>query len=212
LHFFLRGQRNLATRRQLSWKAEMTEEYPGFANVAHPTREELVRWAYSDEDMPCEDFELMIADKNQVPTLMPLVADPACPNRRTLLAALYIWVGDAVRSHHSLASKREIKRMGALAEAFNEPWLTVWAARSRRLMHQPGTFNYDDWCSWGLTIIAEGDASPAEAQAKYRKFSASMAEHNAKQPLYSNSPPLSGYLTREYLESIGIGTAGDPPN
>ncbi|MEV5575278.1 hypothetical protein AB0L06_35015 [Spirillospora sp. NPDC052269] len=123
----------------------------GFADPYDPTAEEVVRWAYDpDAYAPTQDFDLML-DSVDVSRVLPgLVADPECPKRGFFLGALYVISGDAVRSKYSLKTREHLKSLLRLADELDEPVTATWARRTRALMANPETFEYDLWCDGGL--------------------------------------------------------------
>ncbi len=107
-----------------------------------PTPEELRRWAYSGAMEPGQDFDVMIGELHLLPTLMELVADPACANRKTLLNGLYCLVGHEDRKDSRLAEAVQA------ATASGDAWLRVWGERVEDVLQSPQDFRRDDWCGW----------------------------------------------------------------
>jgi hypothetical protein len=122
-----------------------------FADEHAPTPEELRRWAYADAEEPYQDFDLVVArDEELGDTLVDLAADEACPARDFALNGLYLLTGDAVRTSYDVYPRRRLEYLLACADALSEPTLATWAARSRALMTDPETFDYDLWCGGGF--------------------------------------------------------------
>ncbi len=113
-----------------------------FEDEVNPTPEELRRWAYSGVGEPMEDFDVIIGDLHMLPTLMELVADPACANRKTLLNGMYCLVGHEDRSDPRLAKAVEA------AAASGDAWLRTWGERAEDVLQSPQDFRRDDWCGW----------------------------------------------------------------
>jgi hypothetical protein len=121
-----------------------------FENEVNPSGEEIRRWAYSDAVEPMQDWQLIIGQSEHAETLIDLVSDPACPAREYLLSALYLLVGDSVRTDYHTTSRDELDRLLAAADSIGDRWLSTWVSRSRRLMEMPSGFVYAAWCGGGL--------------------------------------------------------------
>jgi hypothetical protein len=121
-----------------------------FVDRVNPTEQEIRRWAYTTAFEPMQDWQLIIGGSEHAQTLIDLVSDPDCPSRRYLLGALYILVGDAVRSGYLTTPREELDRLLAIAAARPDPWLSTWVSRSSRLVASPREFDYADWCDGGL--------------------------------------------------------------
>lgn len=121
-----------------------------FADPAAPTPEEIRAWAGCNDLEPMEDWDLVLADLTYADVLVELVATESCPSRRYLLGALYVLVGEAVRSDFSKVAKADLELVFAQAQATGNAWAKSWAARSAHLIANPGEFDYAAWCAGGL--------------------------------------------------------------
>ncbi len=121
-----------------------------FADAGNPTPDEIRKWAGCNDLEPMEDWDLVLATPEHAGVLIDLVADEACPSRRYLLGALYVLIGDAVRSAHRSVPAADLERLLAKARASGNSWLVVWADRSEHLMANPDEFEYAAWCAGGL--------------------------------------------------------------
>lgn len=113
-----------------------------FEDDVNPTDEEICRWAYSDAPEPIEDFEIIVADPEHLPTLLDLLADPECPRRDFALASLYCLVG-----HTDLSDPRLTASL-AVARHSPEPWVRTWADRTAAVVTDPSGRDRADWCGW----------------------------------------------------------------
>jgi hypothetical protein len=113
-----------------------------FEDEVNPTDEELRRWAYSDAEEPCEDFDIVIADPAHLTVLTELVGDSSCPKRKYLLGSLYCLVG-----HSDLTDPRVLTGVQRVARS-SEPWLRTWAMRASSVIQDPASRKRDDWCGW----------------------------------------------------------------
>jgi hypothetical protein len=121
----------------------MTTVVVRFEDEVNPTDDEIRRWAYSGAPEPMQDFDIIVADPEHLPTLMSLVADPDCLQRAYLLGSLYCLVG-----HTDLTDPRLTLAL-VTARASTDSWLRTWATRADAVVADPASRNRDDWCGWG---------------------------------------------------------------
>ena len=110
---------------------------------------DLRAWAYSEELEPQEDFDLMITGCGHERLFLEWAADEACPKAEYFLGCLYLFVGDAVRTGYKTSSRAEVEGLLGLAEGGACESLHEWVDRSRRLIADPESFDYDLWCAGG---------------------------------------------------------------
>ena len=121
----------------------------------NPTLDEIRAWAYSDEQEPCQDWDIIAFDKEidapLLSLLLSVAADPACAKKDDFLHFLYVVTGSVVRAVlRGEAVARRTESLGvALEQAASrpDPRLALWAGRSRAVLAAPETFLYDDWFS-----------------------------------------------------------------
>jgi hypothetical protein len=58
-----------------------------FEDDVNPTDDEIRRWAYSGALEPMQDFDIIIADPEHLPTLINLVSDMGCHRHEYLLGS-----------------------------------------------------------------------------------------------------------------------------
>ncbi|WP_370971717.1 hypothetical protein [Amycolatopsis sp. cg9] len=116
-------------------------EESGFEDSFNPTDAEIRAWAYSGEDEPMQDWDILLARPEHLPLLLELAGDPACPARETLLSSLYCVVG------HTPA-KDVFRESAQAAERSGDAWLETWARRVHEILDNPGTFTRSDWCGF----------------------------------------------------------------
>lgn len=121
-----------------------------FADPAAPTAEEIRAWAACSDVEPMEDWDLVLANLRHADLLVELVVDENCPSRRYVLGALYVLVGEAVRSEFRKVSPADLEPVLAKAAASANAWAECWAARAARLIANPAEFDYAAWCAGGL--------------------------------------------------------------
>ena len=64
----------------------------------NPSHADIRQWAYSNEMIPEQDWELALIGKVADQQLcLTLAADRDCPNRTFFLGCLYVFTGDTIR-------------------------------------------------------------------------------------------------------------------
>jgi hypothetical protein len=121
-----------------------------FADAANPSPEEIRAWAGCSDPEPMEDWDLVLGQMRHADLLVELVTDESCPSRRYVLGALYVLVGEAVRSKFQKVSPIELEQVLAKARASGNAWAECWADRSAHLIANPAEFDYAAWCAGGL--------------------------------------------------------------
>ncbi|KJK46320.1 hypothetical protein UK23_23630 [Lentzea aerocolonigenes] len=115
-----------------------------FADYSNPTVDEVRAWAYSGEDEPSQDFDLLFAHLDFLPLLLELVSDQDCPVRTLMLEVLYCTFGHSKPEWGDPRLREAISVAGKSAD----PWLVTWAARATRVLEYPKRFDRSDWCSY----------------------------------------------------------------
>ena len=125
----------------------------------NPTADEIRRWAGEPGAFePVQDWDLSLAYSPHHETMLSCVADDTCPNRRYLLGALYLTVGEAVRTEFDSLSRADMDRLLELGDRYPHPDIARWHARSRALLANPASFDYELWCLGGyVTRDAHGN-------------------------------------------------------
>ncbi len=113
---------------------------PSFGDVVNPTQEEIRAWAYSGAIEPMQDWDLIIADVDNLDLLLKLIGDQACPARRYLLDSLYCLFG------HSDRTDPRLLRAAETARAASDTWIASWGRRVCQAAGHPSEFNRADWC------------------------------------------------------------------
>ncbi len=116
----------------------------------NPTTFEVREWAYTDNAVaPCEDWDLALNWAAYVPVYMDFVADPACPNCEYFLHILYFMVGYAVRNKFQSTPQPIVEGWLDTQQKFSCSELETWAERSRQVLEDPESFDYEYWCGYG---------------------------------------------------------------
>ncbi|WP_210686503.1 hypothetical protein [Mycolicibacterium sp. GESEQ-9] len=117
----------------------MSDE-PSFVDVVNPTQTEIRAWAYSGAFEPMQDWDLIIAEMDNLALLLELVGDRACPARKYLLDSLYCLVG------HSDGTDPRLLSAAETARASSDVWIATWGRRVCLVVQHPSVFNRADWC------------------------------------------------------------------
>jgi hypothetical protein len=117
----------------------------------NPSPEEIRTWAYvPDAEEPCQDWDLALARSGHEKALLDCASDDACPNRLRMLSVLYLVVGDAVRSNFRSRARPVVEGFIDRGDQYPHPSIKLWQSRSRALLRDPSSFEYEAWCSGGL--------------------------------------------------------------
>lgn len=123
----------------------------------NPTPDEIRAWAYTPgAGEPCKDWDLALSWSLHEKALLQIASDDSCPNRRYLLAVLYLVVGDAVRGGFCSRPRAVIEGLLAHAQEYDHADIRTWRARSFELLADPSRFDYDLWCAG---VLARGETS-----------------------------------------------------
>ncbi|NQX71697.1 hypothetical protein HQN90_37045 [Paenibacillus alba] len=113
----------------------------------NPTPEEIRAWAYSDEKIPDQDWELAVNSFENIPMICSFIDDDNCNEYHTsfFLSSLYVFTGDIVKS----GEIKETARLSVLLEKVEMTAKSVklndWIKRSKHLIQQPKTYDYAYW-------------------------------------------------------------------
>ncbi|MGW4099096.1 hypothetical protein [Mycobacterium sp. NPDC004974] len=128
----------------------MSDE-PCFVEVVNPTPEEIRAWAYSGAFEPMQDWDLIIADVDNLDLLLELIGDQACLARKYLLDSLYCLFG------HSDRTDPRLLRAAEAARTASDAWIATWGRRVCQVAEHPSDFNRADWCGWdGYCLNPDG--------------------------------------------------------
>jgi hypothetical protein len=122
------------------WEDGLMYDGPRIVDEVNPTQDEIRAWAYSGAMEPMEDWDIIVADLENVDLLLDLVGDQACPARRYLLGCLYCLVG-----HSDRADPRLLGAAHSAAQSA-DPWVATWARRVSQILADPAAFDRGAWC------------------------------------------------------------------
>ncbi len=123
-------------------------EYIIFRDTQHawnPTPDEIRVWAYSDELIPEQDWELAVNSFENIPMICKFVDDVNCKHIPFFLSSLYVFTGDIVRGKKTEENKRLSALLDRLDLTARSELLIAWIARSRDLLEHPQTYTYAYW-------------------------------------------------------------------
>ncbi|KAB8138151.1 hypothetical protein F9U64_06305 [Gracilibacillus oryzae] len=116
-----------------------------FKDTWNPTKAEIKYWAFSDEHIPDQDWELAIISFENLPFIISLAGNKHCKQTLFFLSCLYVFTGDIVRR----GIREEVDRLAGLLEEIGKnartKELKLWVDRSRSLIHSPENYHYDYW-------------------------------------------------------------------
>lgn len=124
---------------------------PRIADEVNPTQDEIRAWAYSGAVEPMQDWDILVAEPENLDLLLELVGDTACPARQYLLGSLYCTVG------HSDRNDSRLMKAATDAAASPDGQVSAWGRRAGHVLTHPSEFNRADWCGW------QGDALDTQA-------------------------------------------------
>lgn len=110
----------------------------------NPTKEEISKWAYSNELIPDQDWELAVYDIDNIDLIIKLACDIECKHREFFLGCLYVFTGDIIDSKDN---DEIIKLKSILLKASRQvdPEIVEWVARSSELIAHPEKYSYKYW-------------------------------------------------------------------
>ena len=117
----------------------------------NPSPDEVRAWAYTpNADEPCQDWDLALLWSGHEKALLGCASDEACPNRMRMLGVLYLIVGDAVRSNFRSRTRPIVEGFIDRGDQYPHSSIELWQRRSRALLRDPSSFDYEAWCAGGL--------------------------------------------------------------
>jgi hypothetical protein len=117
----------------------------------NPSSNDIREWAFdAGADAPVQDFGLVLLWAHDERVYLDLASSDDCPKRRFFLSVLYLMVGDAVRNNFNGGPRSIIDGLIANGDNFPHPGIHKWPQRSRDLIANPESFDYDDWCGGRL--------------------------------------------------------------
>lgn len=119
-----------------------------FMDPANPTKKELTKWAFGEYLQPIQDFELVVVVEDPL-FILSLAEDNNCLQNKFFLKALYIFVGDAVRTNYNTIKLEKIEGLIKKAASSKSEIIKKFAERCAVLVKNPSSYNYEQW-GWGL--------------------------------------------------------------
>jgi hypothetical protein len=124
-------------------------------NPWSPSPDEIRDWAYTpDAEDPCQDWDLALLWSGHEQALLDCASDDACPNRLRMLGVLYLVIGDAVRAEFRSRPRAIVEGFIDRGDQYRHPSIKLWQSRSRALLRDPSSFEYEAWCCGGLARAA----------------------------------------------------------
>ena len=118
-----------------------------FKDAWNATQEEIKKWAYSDEGIPMQDWELALARFENIPMICTLVEDKQCKATSFFLCVLYVFAGDTIRGGDNEEIEKLSELLQVIARTAKSKELKLWIERSQLLIDYP---EYYEDTYWGL--------------------------------------------------------------
>lgn len=110
----------------------------------NPTKKDIQEWAYSNQSVPDQDWELAVYDYENMDMILEFVDDIYCPKRLFFLGCLYVFTGDIIRKN----SEIELKNLQSVirsATKYSNVLIKDWIERSNALISHPENYSYEFW-------------------------------------------------------------------
>ena len=127
---------------------EPEDEETMFKETWNPTQREIKKWAYRNKPVPTQDWELAVAEFENIPMICALVDDARCKKTSFFLSALYVFTGDTIRSGRRGDSEKIEKLSQLLKEiegTAKSEKLKLWIKRSQDIIKHPEQYTYKYW-------------------------------------------------------------------
>lgn len=111
----------------------------------NPTPEEIRRWAYSNEKIPEQDWELAVNSVENIPMICTFIDDEQCIRASFFLSSLYVFTGDVVRSGEKEDITVLLLLLDRVAVSPKTEKLKAWIERSKHLIQNPEEYDYEYW-------------------------------------------------------------------
>ena len=116
-----------------------------FKDGWNPTQKEIKKWAYSDESISEQDWELAVANFENIPMICTFVDDERCKQTSFFLSALYVFTGDIIR----IGDRERIEKLSQLLKKIEgtakSEKLKLWIKRSQYIINHPEQYDYKYW-------------------------------------------------------------------
>ena len=116
-----------------------------FKDVWNPTQKEIKKWAYSDEIIDVQDWELAVAEFENIPMICALVDDERCKQTSFFLSALYVFTGDIIRSADSEIFEKLSQLLKQVKGTAKSEKLKLWIKRSQDIINHPEQHSNKYW-------------------------------------------------------------------
>ncbi len=114
-------------------------------NPAHPTIEEIDEWAYSEVEVPHQEWELFLIWKSDFAYYLKYASDVNCPKEGFFLDLLYHWVWRNIKHEVIESNLHEYRKLFVAAEKINTPYVRIWLRRTKALMENNQAFTQEQW-------------------------------------------------------------------
>ena len=116
-----------------------------FKDGWNPTQKEIKKWAYSDESISEQDWELAVANFENIPMICTFVDDERCKQTSFFLSALYVFTGDIIRIGDSERIEKLSQLLKKIEGTAKSEKLKLWIKRSQYIINHPEQYDYKYW-------------------------------------------------------------------
>ena len=116
-----------------------------FKDVWNPTQKEIKKWAYSDEIIDVQDWELAVAEFENIPMVCALVDDERCKQTSFFLSVLYVFTGDIIYVGDSEEIEKLSQLLKKIEDTAKSEKLKLWIKRSQDIINHPEQHDYKYW-------------------------------------------------------------------
>ena len=113
----------------------------------NPSTNDIREWAYSSGTWPDQDWDLAVNNRQNDRCLVELACDTNCPQRNFFVHAIYLMVGDSIRSSAPTERLNEIRSLIASTPQNVPQDVKRWKIEAIGLLDNPSEFQYDYWCN-----------------------------------------------------------------
>lgn len=114
-------------------------------NPSNPSSDDIVTWAYSDEEEPDQEWELFLIWKGDFELYLRLASDINCPKENFFLNLLYYWVWRCIKHISVDNNLGDYHFVFDAAKGNNMPYVKIWLKRSLELMTDHQAFTEEQW-------------------------------------------------------------------
>ncbi len=113
--------------------------------VTNPTVEEIRSWAYSNEDLPHDEWDLFLSWTREVDLFIELAIDHHCPKKSFFLHMLYYIIGTTFSEPSKTDKLERIRYYAERGAAIDHGAIKAWRLHISDLLSGREKYSYDNW-------------------------------------------------------------------